>query len=647
MKKTLLLLIYLLLISCTGKQRDFQSTATSRIDSTLKYFEESKNADLPLNIRYELTDRAFALANSTFSDTIFLKILYQKNWLHFSLGQYDSLIKYDKVLSRISKQFQNELVLGKQNYLMGYYYEKIAKIPDSAFVRYSRSKTYYQQVKDSSWIGKNLLNMANIQQAQSDFFGSKETLTEALQYLDKGNKDDVASAFSTLGTNHRKLYNYKDAEEYFLKAIALTESEKNRLSIKNNLAATHIDNGEFARATKLLNEIAENSTLKIKSSQYARVLDNLAYATWLSDKPIHKESFLKPLNLRKQVNDKRGMLSSYTHLGAFYSKTEPQRAEAYFDTVIQLSKAIRAPKAEEDALKYLMLLFPDRLKIHNRYIFLQDSLYKQELKVKTQFAKYKYDDRIKQEAILRLEKENAEAELEATRERNYRYWLLAGFTGLIILIGVGIYTYRQRIKRLKAQNRADRVETSYATEAALSQRLHDDFGAGLHHLMLLVQSKADSDKILDELEKLYQQSRDFSREINAVDTGVNFKEALYTMLDQIKPEETRLLISGGKDIAWKSLSNVTKITLYKVLRELFINMSKHSQASLVAINMKQQVKELEIRYSDNGVGIDTSKGFEKNGLLFTEKRIEAIGGTITFESDQDKGFKSVIKIPNY
>jgi len=214
-------------------------------------------------------------------------------------------------------------------------------------------------------------------------------------------------------------------------------------------------------------------------------------------------------------------------------------------------------------------------------------------------------------------------------------------------LGIGYYSNRQRIKRLKAQNRADRVEASFATEAALSQRLHDDFGAGLHHLMLMVQSKADPEKVLDELDKLYQQSRDFSREINAVDTGVNFKEALYSMLDSHKPEETRLLIVGGKDISWQSLNNVTKITLYKVLRELFINMSKHSQASLVTLNLMHHAKELEIRYSDNGVGIDTSKGFEKNGLFITEKRMEAIGGTITFESDQDKGFKSVIKIPNY
>ena len=75
-------------------------------------------------------------------------------------------------------------------------------------------------------------------------------------------------------------------------------------------------------------------------------------------------------------------------------------------------------------------------------------------------------------------------------------------------------------------------------------------------------------------------------------------------------------------------------------------MSKHSKAKLVILNLKQQAKELEIRYSDNGIGVDTSTGIEKNGLFITEKRIEAIGGSISFESEQGNGFKALIKIPN-
>ena len=643
--KILLISVVLVLFSCSGNRSD-TTIRSQELEAVQEYYNFSKSDSLFPTENKKWINKALLLASKLKADMTIDKILYQKNRLHLELREYDSLVFYDKYLIKQAKKVDDRLIFAYQNYLMGYYYEKIVGIPDSAFVRYSRSKTYYQQLNDSIWIGKNLLNMANIQQTQSDFFGSKETLTEALQYLDEENKNDIASAFNTLGTNHRKLYNYQDAEKYFLKAIALTESDENRLGIKNNQAVNYLDNGEFTRAAKLLKEIVEDSLLNRKSSQYARVLDNLAYAIWLSDKPINKESFFKSLNLRKQANDKRGMISSYTHLGEFYSKTEPQRAEAYFDTVIQLSKTIRAPRAEKEVLRDLINMYPNRIGLRDRYDFLQDSLYTRELKVKTQFAKYKYDDRLKQESILRLEKEKAEQELEATRERNFKRALFVGVLGLIFLIIIGYFIYQQRLKHLKAQNRADRMEAAYQTETLLSRRLHDDFGAGINHVMLLIQSKADASKILDELDILYQQSRDFSREINAVNTGAGYKDELIGMLDLHKPQEIRLIISGSKDILWERIGSMSKVTLYKVLRELFINMTKHSQATTVTLNFRQDSENIEVRYSDNGIGVSKNKKIVKNGLQNTEKRIEAIGGTITFESEQGNGFKALILIPN-
>ena len=56
-------------------------------------------------------------------------------------------------------------------------------------------------------------------------------------------------------------------------------------------------------------------------------------------------------------------------------------------------------------------------------------------------------------------------------------------------------------------------------------------------------------------------------------------------------------------------------------------------------------KNLKIKYSDNGIGIDKEQLLSKNGIRTTEKRIAAIGGTIVFDSEKDKGFKAEITIP--
>ena len=106
------------------------------------------------------------------------------------------------------------------------------------------------------------------------------------------------------------------------------------------------------------------------------------------------------------------------------------------------------------------------------------------------------------------------------------------------------------------------------------------------------------------------------------------------------------MISGSKEVLWEAMGSMAKVTLYKVLRELFINMTKHSQATTVTLNFKQHAETLEVRYSDNGIGISKNTKFEKNGLRNTEKRIEAIGGTLNFESNHGQGFKALVIIPN-
>ena len=77
------------------------------------------------------------------------------------------------------------------------------------------------------------------------------------------------------------------------------------------------------------------------------------------------------------------------------------------------------------------------------------------------------------------------------------------------------------------------------------------------------------------------------------------------------------------------------------LNSLIINMKKHSQASIVVLVFQKENRKLHISYSDNGIGNDLKKG---NGLQNTENRIQAINGTIIFDTEPNKGFKTKITI---
>ncbi|WP_431163280.1 tetratricopeptide repeat protein [Flagellimonas beolgyonensis] len=646
MKKLVCWAVIVFCVSCTSQDKKYNSSKDAAASSVLEHYNRSLDSSLSFLEQKQAIDRAYDLGKDLDKDILFNKVLYQKCRFSLTSGQYDSLLIYDKMLQSQATRMQDDPNLARQHYLMGYYFDRIAKLPDSAFTRYNSAKNHFLQMPDSAWVGKSLLNMGTIQKDQNDFFGSKETLTEAIEYLnateDYGYMADV---LNLLATNHRKLQNFSDATAYYEKAISVSENNMNRLIYQNNLAATLIDQKVYEKAISILENIIQDTLLNQDQENYARVSDNLAYANWLSGKDGRENQFLDALKMRKEEGDKRGLIASYTHLGEFHSQKRPQVAMTYFDSVIRLSKSIKKPRAEVDALKFLMSLEPNNVQRLKRYIFLQDSLYTQELNVKTQFAKYKYDNQVTQEKSLRLEKENAEKELEVTRQRNQK--IVAFFMLAFLFGGIGflIYYFKQRTRRLTQENKTAKLEATLETEAEMSRRLHDDFGAGLNQAMLMVQSDMHKSKILDRLEGLYGQSRNFSREINEVDTGPHFKEELLGMLQFRTPENAKLYHSGTGGIDWELVNPLAKKVLFKVLQELMINMGKHSEATLISIEFENKAEMLRINYMDNGVGASELELKTKNGLRNTEKRIRAIGGTITFDSVKGEGFKANIEIP--
>lgn len=643
MKKFTFLIISCLLVFCKPNNEKSTSIAESVHDSVSVFLTRSEDKSLSLSERQKAVNRAYFQTKEHLKDPFYGQVLYQKNILHLTSKEYDSLEHYSNLLVGQSTEIKNDTVLAEQYYLLGYYFAEIEHDFNRAIENYSYSKEYFERIGDSSKMGINLLNIGIIQKNQNDYFGSKETLVDALRFL----KDErnIANCYNALATDHRKLLNHSDAIEYYSKAISVTDNNKDRLVYQNNLAATFIDDKQYKKAIALLESAKKDSLALENKKMYPRVLDNIAYAEWRSGLEKRETDFLIPLRLRKRNNDQRGQIASYTHLGEFHSITNPKRAESYFDSVINLSRDLRIPLAEKDALRFLMQLQPENVSLRNRYVFLQDSLYEQELRVKTQFAKYKYDGKLRQESILNLEKENAEKELEANKQRTQKIISLGGLIFLLSILVMVVYSSKQRTKRLTEEKKMETLEAIYQTEAELSRRLHDDHGGKLNQAMLMVQRDTDKSIVLDKLESIYNQIRDFSREINAVDTGPDFWKGLKATLEYTKPSDVEMTFDGGKELDWSLVSHQTKTILFKVLNELVINMARHSRANQTVILFKSQNKELNIYYEDDGVGASIESLLRKNGLQNTEKRIQASGGSITFDSEEGKGFRAEIRIP--
>lgn len=632
-------LIALLLFRC-APERTEEKELNSDKRSIQNLVESSRDKSMAIEDRLRLIDSAYYISKKSALDSLHLVILSAKSVLHLRNEQPDNFFIHNQLLARHARTLENHYFLGKAQFNIGYYYEESLGQTDSAFHYYQNSKNSYLKLNDSIQVGRRFLGMAMIQKNQNDFFGAKETLTQALLYLERSEDDRfLASVYNELATNHMKLQNYSDALVNYRYAIEVAHSKEDQIIYTNNLSLVHAEIDDFSEAISTLESIAEDTLLKVSKKQHARVLDNLIYAKWRNGENIKVFEFLNPLEIRKKANDKRGQIASYTHLGEYFSKTNPKTASRYLDSVIQLSKKLKIPRAETDALKLLMQLEPKNTVFKDRYIFLKDSLYQQELKVKTQFAKMRYDDQQEKEQILRLEAETLQKQAELAEAKTQQVLFLS-LSGLLVIAGTSLYYL------LRQRHRKEKLREVYRTEKMISQRLHDELSNDIFGLMANVEQHPDENTpyLLDGLEKIYQHTRTISHDTREIALGDAFPTELKDELGSFYNTETAVIVKGLEDISWEKLSDEKCIAVHRGLKELLVNMRKHSQASLVAIRFEERKKVLRITYTDNGIGMDPEPKFGV-GLKNTVSRIQGVQGKINFDSDMGKGTQISIEIP--
>jgi signal transduction histidine kinase len=203
---------------------------------------------------------------------------------------------------------------------------------------------------------------------------------------------------------------------------------------------------------------------------------------------------------------------------------------------------------------------------------------------------------------------------------------------------------------IRSKNRRKLQKATYDTETRISKKLHDELANDVFNAMTYADTQdlnnpTNKEFLLENLDKIYTQSRNISKENSQIDTGDNFEAVLKAMLSSYNSNNINVIIKNNTSSTdWLKLKKESKIVIYRTLQELMVNMRKHSRCSLVVIGFETYKKGVEINYSDNGIGCSDLLNLKK-GLQNAENRILSINGTITFETETNKGFKAKLKIP--
>jgi signal transduction histidine kinase len=101
------------------------------------------------------------------------------------------------------------------------------------------------------------------------------------------------------------------------------------------------------------------------------------------------------------------------------------------------------------------------------------------------------------------------------------------------------------------------------------------------------------------------------------------------------------------DSGHKKLTDAVSTALFRIFQEALTNISRHSGATEVSVDMTAEDKTLLLRVRDNGKGVTKKQlsGEKSFGILGMRERAHELGGELTFSGLRNKGTTITVKIP--
>ncbi|NRF37752.1 ATP-binding protein [Pedobacter foliorum] len=520
-------------------------------------------------------------------------------------------------------------------------------LPDSSFIYFNKAKEKSLKDGDKVKVAKSLINMAIISGDKGDYFGSQEISLSAIAYLNPNIQEQseiLSSNYNNLGKMAHVLKKYEEANQFYLKAIALTKNENSRTIYFNNIAINLSSYGKYSEALKYFEKLMGEKGISGNPITYSRILSNSAKTKWMQNrsyKPV--PDFLKALSIREREKDLWGQNASLGHLVDYYFDAKPDSALVYTHRKYKIAQAISSTDDQLNSLQMLIKLSPanDTKRYFEIYQHLADSVQLVRSAAKNQFALIRYETEKNKAENLNLQKDVNEKKYQITRQR---FFIIAS---LILIIGgsaFGLLWYKKR--RQKIELEAENMIRD--NKLKIHKKVHDVVANGLYTVMSEIENKEelDKEKILDRIEILYERSRGITYDAYDETPIIepDLKGKINSLMASYGTQERRVSLVGNEDELWEQVSVQAKHEIMHILQELMVNMDKHSAASNVVIKFEHIKNKVNIYYTDDGIGI---KGVPKfnNGLTNTGNRIQSIGGEITFDSNNEKGLSIHIFFP--
>ena len=187
-----------------------------------------------------------------------------------------------------------------------------------------------------------------------------------------------------------------------------------------------------------------------------------------------------------------------------------------------------------------------------------------------------------------------------------------------------------------------------STRREIANDIHDRIGHTLLSQLLDLRKLKESvampqeaaallDKTITETEQMITESRELIFELSPpILLEVGITPALEALADNLlTPRSIKWYVTARGSASDYSADDAVCVILYRMTRELLINVIKHANAGTVHISVNRSASRIQVVVEDDGTGISKSKKSKTGlGIFSIRERLLHIGGEMQMLSDK-------------
>ncbi len=640
-------------------------------DSVKNWIQLSKNKKIQSKIRKTFLLKAY---KSTTNNNLKNKPLNLSTiaYQYYKLKDTLNFIKINNEALFFAKKNKDLYAQGDVHWNFATHYINLQNY-DKSYQHFNQGYKAFNSGNFKYETARMLYGMSDIKGIYKDYSGSEILNIKAIKIFKKlKNNKLLYQTYNHLGLLQKDIGEFDKAINYFNKSLEylkkIKKGKKNYAATYNNLANTYLKQKKYKYALISYKKGLKNN---ITRTQYARLIDNMAYCKLkMKDTIGIKKLFFNSLHIRDSLKNKAAVAFSKIHISDYYFyKKDTLKALKYAKEANNLAKELKNGGDYLTSLKQLSKLDLENSKKYlDRYIEFNDSLITSERRTQNKFTRIEFEtDEIKEESD-----RNA---LRAEILSQQRIWIFGGSFALLLILSLLYFLRVQKVRNEKLQLEAEQQKANeevyiltLAQQAKLeeerikernriSAELHDGilgklFGTrvslGFLGMQMNTETQDSHQKFLDDLQDIEKEIRDVSHKLsdNFDDTTINFVSIIQQLLqDKSVIGKFSPHFSADKTISWKTINEVTKANVYRIIQEALQNIIKHAKADNVYIHFSVENNILIVEIKDDGVGFDTKKNKKGIGIKNINSRIKKLNGILHFQSKINKGTVLLIKIP--